>query len=132
MASLKYLNMLGIRPNVEPAPQPQFALNNEIMESLYYHGGNTGCLDTAKISAPSIEEAVIQILNKYNVYIPAVHEVSVGYSNQNNSKTFTLDEVIKVIESVEPRLNVNTVGIWENKTEPLIDKDKLIEKFKSW
>jgi hypothetical protein len=85
---------------------------------------------TGKIDSSAIEEAVLKILNKYNVYIPASHEVSVGYSAYP-MKTFTLDEVIKIIESVDKRLNLNVHGIWENHTEDLIDRDKLIQKFKS-
>lgn len=45
-------------------------------------------------------------------------------------KTFTLDEIINIIDSTDTRLNVNVKGIWENTKEQLIDKDKLIEKFK--
>jgi hypothetical protein len=46
-------------------------------------------------------------------------------------KTFTLDEVINTIELFPVKMNMNMGGIWEYSQEHLIDKDKLIEKFKS-
>jgi len=91
---------------------------------------NNLLVSNEKIDASAIEEAVLKILNKYNVYIPASQEVSIGYSVSTN-KTFTLDEVIKIIESVDKRLNLNVHGIFENHSEDLIDRNKLIEKFKN-
>jgi hypothetical protein len=116
-------------------------------------------LQPGSISPEIIEDAVLKLFDKYKVSdifgkIPlksnekpmnmtAVFQgctslITTGergvdnYSDDSTpiSKTFTLDEVIKIIESTEKRLNLNTVGIWENKTEELIDKHKLIEKFK--
>ena len=57
-----------------------------------------------------------------------------NYDNSNlieSDKTFTLDEVITIINSIPPEMNVNLGGISEFTKKELIDKKTIIEKFKS-
>lgn len=139
----KYLAVLGVRPNIEP----DIKINTEMWGNIYQDTSiNTLQFPLPQIktifSKESIENAVVELFNKYGVVdkygkdiqpidtATGFYDTSAGYSIPSD-KTFTLDEVIKIIESTEKRLNVNTVGIWENKTEELIDKHKLIEKFKN-
>jgi hypothetical protein len=63
----------------------------------------------------SFENRVLDVLKKYGIY---TKDSSVG----NKTKTFTIDEIIKVIESLE--IKVTYSG-------EMIDKKELIEKFKN-
>jgi hypothetical protein len=94
--------------------------------------GQIGSIYTSSIiSADNIESAVKELFTKYGVVMTKTPDISIGYLNEEKNKTFTLDEIITIIESMDTRLNVNVHGIWENTQEHLIDKDKLIEKIKS-
>lgn len=132
MASMK--NMFG-KHEVEPALHLDF--NKEMWSNIYEQDSNSISgditsfpkLSPGNINPEAIEDAVLKILEKHGIYSKTI-DPNIGYEKDLNAKTFTLDEVIKIIDSTEKRLNVNTVGIWENKTEELIDKHKLIEKFK--
>lgn len=132
MASMK--NMFG-KHEVEPTLHLDF--NKEMWSNIYAQDSNSISGDITSfpkllpgsINPEAIEDAVLKILEKHGIYSKTI-DPNIGYEKDLNTKTFTLDEVIKIIDSTEKRLNVNTVGIWENKTEELIDKHKLIEKFK--
>lgn len=130
----KYREILGIRPSIESAPHPinqsTYLENVEKTRNMIGESvSERSLVSNVIINSDAIEDAVLKILNKYNVYIPGAFDVSMGYST-STPKTFTLDDIIKIIESMETRFNVNKVGIWENTTEHLIDRDKLIQKFK--
>jgi len=129
----KYLEAIGVRPNVEPAPQ--LGLSKDMWVSMYADNHNSsGSIDCAKISPEVIEESVLKILKKYNVstYTPATREASVGYVNLDNNKTFTLDEVIKVIDSMHTELIDKGESLWNTQDiKQYVDKNELIEKLKS-
>jgi hypothetical protein len=84
-----------------------------------------------KIPASAIEDAVIEILKKRGLFSSEEDVVIDSGLKIKDVKTFTLDEIITTIDSMEKRLDVNRYGLWDNTTEHLIDKEKLIEKFKS-
>jgi len=126
------------RPNVEPAPQPKFTKETSGMfvnldSSMFVNlDGNVliPTLHPGKIDSEAIEDAVLKILEKHGVYSKTI-DPNIGYEKELNVKTFTLDEVIKIIEFTPKRLDGNTVGtIWENKSVELVDKYNLIQKFK--
>ena len=97
------------------------------------------------IPAISIENAVLEILEKHGIYtkdssVRINDDILGGTMGPNDDgvqdayqkdKTFTLDEVITIIDSSPVKMNVNRGGIWENTTEHLIDKNELIKKLKS-
>lgn len=134
---------IAAKQGYAPAPIPQ--RTKEITGSienikhlqhinLPYQGAQ-GVIDAttyfnSKISADQIEDAVFEIFEKYGLHIS--NKVNnIKEIKEEFPKTFNVDEIINIIEQSETRLNVNVNGIWENKVEHLIDKDKLIEKFKS-
>lgn len=80
----------------------------------------------SSISADTIEDAVVQLLKKYNLLSEDVKEPSIKLENE---KTFTLNEIIKIIDSL-PNRNVNTTSLFENTGEILVNKNELLNKFK--
>ena len=111
------------------------------------------------IPVKSIENAVLEILEKHGIYTKDSSvriggeiedadldadiedkEDMFGTMGPNDDgvqdayqkdKTFTLDEIITIIESFPVKMNINRGGIWEYSQEQLIDKNELIKKLKS-
>ena len=102
------------------------------------------------IPADSIEDAFLELCKKYGVQ---TQESSLEYFNNANDdsedwseedadvddemsfdeeiKTFTLDEIINIIESLSVEMNVNHGGVFEFTHKELIDKNRLKEILKN-
>lgn len=73
------------------------------------------------VSAGTIEESVVQILKKYKLLPEDVK----SELNVESEKTFTLEEIIKIIDSLPNR------NIFEFGGKVIISKNELIEKLKT-
>lgn len=78
------------------------------------------------VSAGTIEESVVEILKKYKLLPEDVK----SELNVESEKTFTLEEIIKIIDSL-PNRNINISPIFEFGGEVIISKNELIEKLKT-
>jgi len=94
--------------------------------------GEQGIIGIASSSEDLIEKKIEEVLKKYNLIPDGVegtsHPCNIGNAFQLD-KTFTLEEVINIVDSL-PNRNINIHGIFEDRTEVLIDKNELIKKLK--
>lgn len=90
--------------------------------------GNGVCSKGIRNSIPvdTIEESVVQILKKYKLLPEDVK----SELNVESEKTFTLEEVIKIIDSL-PNRNMNISPVFAFGGEVIISKNELIEKLKT-
>jgi hypothetical protein len=103
------------------------------------------------VPVQSIEDSVVKILEKYGLVNQSphfyrdgttnfIHDATYGYvdatigypiNGEESEKTFTLDEVIKIIESTQSTTQVVSVfNQWDNNAIVEAYKNQLIETFK--
>jgi hypothetical protein len=151
--------MLYDRPVVTPAPQPKInwlesysrghvehQIPPEMFDSMYQQqiDPNVGLgnvdnsqLQSGNISVDAIEDAVLQLFDKYKVSdlygkIPAKNEISVedfSPSSVPTTKTFTLDEIINLINSMHTE-SIHSQAYWNTDAQNIrsyIDKNEFIQ-----
>jgi len=79
-----------------------------------------------ELTYSAFEERVLDVLKKHGIYNK---DVSIGYNIFNEAKTFTLNEIIIIINSLEVKRFYNSGSLFGNSIDPeLIDKNELITK----